>query len=729
MLSNHPNVLGGNGPSASSDLIGDVDGPASATDNAVARFNGTTGKLIQNSAVTIDDSGNITPSGSVHGANGAVGNPSFAFASDQDTGLYRIGANNLGVTVGGVKALDISSTGVTATTTLADQGGTISAQRNGLAPRQGLVFDGTAGATVSVAAFGAADFTVGAWITPNNLAANTLIFSSISNGFSLFALSTGALLTSKRNVGDNTASSGLITAGNPAFVAYVRSATTGTYYINGVSAGTTTDSQNYPVGIGYIGQQDTGSNLFPGKLAPLAYNRALSAAEVLALYQSGAPARGDYNGVLSNVNLLTAGGPWTNYSSSFNVAFASADGSTVSGTSSTGIGYVYTPITFTAGSRYRVTGTATGVTGATLYVSTTAPILSSPQQGIGTIPLGTSAIDFSWVETTGGSRSFVVNTISAIATSFALTNLRVWKDGLLLAPDSAQAGGGLAWYDTSGNAANITLPASGVSWSLPTSGKAFSLSLASSTAGSAGAGALVVTGGLATGAASYFGGLITGPSTASFESLRLASMGFGIGTAFAGGQSEIYTSSTNPLGIGTTGNAVFRIYTNSTLACTFSAAQAATFAGAVTANGQLIAKGTATNDSAAAGYIGEYVSASLAYASRVIGVTSTAATNVTSISLTAGDWDVSGVVVQSLNVASVTVLSSGCSTTSNTFGALGNYVQMNPNFMLTSFQNFQLTPTSRISLSATTTVYLIGSATFSAGTVDLFGEIHARRVR
>ena len=55
MLSNHPNCLGGNGPSASSDLIGDVDGPASATDNAVARFDGTTGKLIQNSTVTIAD--------------------------------------------------------------------------------------------------------------------------------------------------------------------------------------------------------------------------------------------------------------------------------------------------------------------------------------------------------------------------------------------------------------------------------------------------------------------------------------------------------------------------------------------------------------------------------------------------------------------------------------------------------------------------------------------------
>ena len=37
---------------------GDVVGPASATDNAITRFDGTTGKLIQNSTVTIDDNGN-----------------------------------------------------------------------------------------------------------------------------------------------------------------------------------------------------------------------------------------------------------------------------------------------------------------------------------------------------------------------------------------------------------------------------------------------------------------------------------------------------------------------------------------------------------------------------------------------------------------------------------------------------------------------------------------------
>jgi hypothetical protein len=41
------------------DAGGDVVGPASATDNAIARFDTTTGKLLQNSVVTMDDTGVI----------------------------------------------------------------------------------------------------------------------------------------------------------------------------------------------------------------------------------------------------------------------------------------------------------------------------------------------------------------------------------------------------------------------------------------------------------------------------------------------------------------------------------------------------------------------------------------------------------------------------------------------------------------------------------------------
>lgn len=44
--------------------------------------------------------------------DGTVAAPSISFTSDSDTGIYRIGANNLGVSVGGAKQIDIGSSGV-----------------------------------------------------------------------------------------------------------------------------------------------------------------------------------------------------------------------------------------------------------------------------------------------------------------------------------------------------------------------------------------------------------------------------------------------------------------------------------------------------------------------------------------------------------------------------------------------------------------------------------------
>lgn len=59
--------------------LGDVVGPASATDSAVARFDATTGKLLQNSPVTIGDTGNVAgvanltaTSATINGAADAV---------------------------------------------------------------------------------------------------------------------------------------------------------------------------------------------------------------------------------------------------------------------------------------------------------------------------------------------------------------------------------------------------------------------------------------------------------------------------------------------------------------------------------------------------------------------------------------------------------------------------------------------------------------------------------
>lgn len=52
---------------------GDVNGPASATDNAIARYDLTTGKLIQNSAITIDDTGLMVQTATSTSTSGARG--------------------------------------------------------------------------------------------------------------------------------------------------------------------------------------------------------------------------------------------------------------------------------------------------------------------------------------------------------------------------------------------------------------------------------------------------------------------------------------------------------------------------------------------------------------------------------------------------------------------------------------------------------------------------------
>lgn len=66
---------------AQTQLNGKVDGPASATDNAIARFDSTTGKLIQNSGVTVSDGDVVSATGFVGPLTGAVtGNADTATA-------------------------------------------------------------------------------------------------------------------------------------------------------------------------------------------------------------------------------------------------------------------------------------------------------------------------------------------------------------------------------------------------------------------------------------------------------------------------------------------------------------------------------------------------------------------------------------------------------------------------------------------------------------------------
>ena len=64
---------------------GDVVGPASATDNAIARFDTTTGKLIENSLVIIDDTGSVTGVNALTVESLTVNNNATLGSSNTDT--------------------------------------------------------------------------------------------------------------------------------------------------------------------------------------------------------------------------------------------------------------------------------------------------------------------------------------------------------------------------------------------------------------------------------------------------------------------------------------------------------------------------------------------------------------------------------------------------------------------------------------------------------------------
>ena len=71
-----PIASGGTGATAAAaalTALGGVAGPASATDNAVALFDATTGKLLQNSTVTISDAGAVAVTGGITGVTGLNG--------------------------------------------------------------------------------------------------------------------------------------------------------------------------------------------------------------------------------------------------------------------------------------------------------------------------------------------------------------------------------------------------------------------------------------------------------------------------------------------------------------------------------------------------------------------------------------------------------------------------------------------------------------------------------
>ena len=241
-------------------------------------------------------------------------------------------------------------------------------------------------------------------------------------------------------------------------------------------------------------------------------------------------------------------------------------------------------------------------------------------------------------------------------------------------------------------------------------------------------------------------------STANSALQYTTNTGLSCGTTFAltGGNLSQFAATTSAQLLGVlsdetgSGLAVFGTSPSLTTPTIAGAALSGTFSGSPTFSGAVTFTstltpsqtagivGTTTNNNANAGSVGEYISSNVALGSAVSLTASTAA-NVTSVSLTAGDWNCAGNVwfnpagtttstnnqgwISTVSATLPTPPNSGMqsgSTSAITTGSGGYGLQVGP---------------GRLSLNATTTVYLGAFSAFGTSTNAAYGFIGCRRVR
>ena len=142
--------------------------------------------------------------------------------------------------------------------------------------------------------------------------------------------------------------------------------------------------------------------------------------------------------------------------------------------------------------------------------------------------------------------------------------------------------------------------------------------------------------------------------------------------------------------------------------------------------------GTTTNDDAAAGSIGEYKSTIVLVGAK-IDLTTATPVNIASVSLTAGDWDVDGQVwfIEAAGTVG-TEQNAAISTTTGTLPTVpanGTALARQSGSTPAADGSILPTGTARISVAATTIVYLVAQATFTVSTNAAYGIIRARRIR
>jgi hypothetical protein len=192
----------------------------------------------------------------------------------------------------------------------------------------------------------------------------------------------------------------------------------------------------------------------------------------------------------------------------------------------------------------------------------------------------------------------------------------------------------------------------------------------------------------------------------------------------------MYASSANVLGVISPVNSAILISSSSGVP-SMATALPFSLGFSPTTNGII---GTTTNDSTGAGNVGEYKS-TIVLVGGAVSLTSGAQTNICTLSLTAGDWDVWGEGWYTGGGTTVVQLVEwGVNTSSGTLNLVPNdntsYTEILGSFTIgvSGISIVHVAP-CRISLASTTNVYLIAAITFTTSTCSAYGKLCARRRR
>lgn len=209
-----------------------------------------------------------------------------------------------------------------------------------------------------------------------------------------------------------------------------------------------------------------------------------------------------------------------------------------------------------------------------------------------------------------------------------------------------------------------------------------------------------------------------------------------ISTIVNTGTLTLPTSTDTLVGRATTDTLTNKTYSSGVVTGTFTGTPTysglITFSGGISPSQTIGIIGTTTNNNANAGSVGEYVTANATGVAATSGVN----LNVTSISLTAGDWEIDGLIATfPAGGTTTSFVIGGISVGSAVFSTINagppqfDNVALHSSAIPAGAQFQEVVPNTRLTLAATTTVFLVMSVTFATSTMQVGGSIRARRVR